>query len=167
MKYFNEVSNFLKDNSFAQPIGCSVQEIDTLEASLGFSLPEAFKEFLYLMGKDYGGIMVGTNCFVSDIEANIKYLPEFLEENQLSNYILPDKYVVFFCHQGYMMAWFAVPFENEDPICTYYFEGTMEKPEEYGSFSEFMKYDILGNAKLRVENQLFEKINKKWWQFWK
>jgi hypothetical protein len=64
-----------------------------------------------------------------------------------------------------MMAWFSIPSNETDPICTYYFEGTIERPKEYGTFSEFMKKDLMGNAKLTIENRRYKKLRRKWWQF--
>ncbi len=167
MRYFKEFTDYLEKHELELPIGCSDKEISDFERSFGYVLPKAYTEYLLLMGQDYDGVMVGTNCFLSDVASNNEYLPDLLEENNLSGYTLPEKYVAFFCHQGYMMAWFSMPSENDDPICSYYFEGTTEKPEEYGTFSEFMKKDILGNAKFRVENKRYEKIRRRWWQFWK
>ncbi len=167
MQYFKEVTDYFNKHKLSYPVGSSKDEIINLQKSLDCELPKAYREYLELMGKDYKGVMVGTDCFLSDVESNNQYLPEFLKENNQVNYKLPKKHLAFFCHQGYMMAWFSLPNENHDPQCDYYFEGSSETPKEYGSFSEFMKKDILGNAKLTVENQLHEKLRKKWWQIWK
>ena len=152
MRYFKDFLDYLEKHALEQPIGCSISELTELESTLGNELPEAYKEFLILMGNDYDGVMVGTNCFLSDVISNNDYLPGLLEENNLSEYILPEKYVAFFCHQGYMMAWFSMPCENDDPICTYFFEGTTKTPKEFGTFSEFMNKDIFGNAQFRTAN---------------
>jgi len=167
MRYFEEYTDYLEKHELENPLGSPSEDISELEKSLGCSLPAAYKEYLLLIGKDYEGVMVGTNCFLSDVKSNNEYLPELLEENDLSEHILPNRYVAFFCHQGYMMAWFSIPSEASDPVCTYYFEGTTEKPEEYGTFSEFMKKDMLGNARLKVENRRFEMKQRRWWQIWK
>ena len=166
MQYFKEFCDFVEKHHLEKPIGCSEDDISELEGSLGCELPDSYKEYLRLMGRDYSGVMVGTNCFVSDVLQNNECLPELLNENQLSGYIPQKKYVAFFCHQGYMMSWFTIPCEESDPQCTYYFEGTTEIPEVYGTFSEFMKKDVLGNAKLRVANEKHEKKRQKWWCPW-
>jgi hypothetical protein len=165
MRYFQEFTDFLQKHDIEPPKGNSLKEISELQTALGCELPEAYKEYLLLMGKDYEGVMVGTNCFLTDVKSNNEYLPELLEENNLSEFTLPEKYVAFFCHQGYMMAWFSIPSNETDPICTYYFEGTIERPKEYGTFSEFMKKDLMGNAKLTIENRRYKKLRRKWWQF--
>jgi SMI1-KNR4 cell-wall len=167
MQYFKEVLEYLRKNELKPPVGSEADEIVALQKALGEEMPKAYVEYLELMGQDYDGVMVGTNCFLSDVESNNRYLPELLEANGLASYKLPKKYLVFFCHQGYMAAWFSLPSKSDDPTCTYYFEGTTETPEKYGAFSEFMKKDILGNAKLTVENRRHEKNRRRWWQFWK
>ncbi len=166
MEYFEEFKKFLEFHNLESPAGCSKEEILGLEKSIGYSLPKAYKDYLYLVGKDYEGVMVGTDCFVDNVISNNKYLPELLEENKLSTDNLPDNYLAFFCHQGYMMAWFQLPADKDDPVCYHYFEGSTKVPQEYGTFSEFMNTDLIGNAKLRVENRKFEK-NNKWWKFWR
>jgi hypothetical protein len=167
MNYFEDVRKYFENRGLNSPVGCSAQEINELERNLGFKIPKAYEEYLSFMGKDYEGVMVGTNCFISDIKSNNEYLPKLLTENKLNSYELPKNYLAFFCHQGYMMAWFALPFESDDPICAYFFEGTNECPVNYGTFSEFMKKDILGNAKTRIALNRHERRYKKWWQVWK
>ncbi|MGH1460754.1 MAG: SMI1/KNR4 family protein [Neptuniibacter sp.] len=167
MLYFKEVTDYFEQHELEAPVGSASEDIALLERKLGFKFPKAYKEFLELIGNDYNGVMIGTNCFLSDIESNNNYLPDLLIENNIRDYKLPNNYISFFCHQGYIMAWFSLPSKNDDPQCYYYFEGTTKYPELYGTFSEFMKKDLLGNAKLRVENRNYDKMSKKWWQFWK
>jgi len=167
MGYFTEVSEYLDSHGLERPIGSSEQDIVELEEMIGFKLPKAYKAYLELMGQDYDGIMVGTNCFLSDVQSNNEYLPDLLAENGLSSYELPDNYLAFFCHQGYMMAWFSLPCASDDPAATYYFEGTTDSPTEFGLFSDFMKEDMLGNAKLRAADMRFDRMHKRWWQFWR
>ena len=119
------------------------------------------------MGKDYDGVMVGTNCFITDIESNNRYLPDLLEENGLSDYALPENYCAFFSHQGYMMAWFAIPNQEDDPLVSYFFEGTTKEPEIGMKFSEFMGKDLMGNAKLFAAEKRFNRTRKRWWRLWK
>lgn len=163
MKYVEKFTDYLQKHQLEQPVGSSAQEILTLESTLGYELPEAYKAYLRLMGNDYHGVMVGTQCFISDVISNNEYLPKLLAENGLPHSILPEKYIAFFCHQGYMMAWFSIPSKTDDPICRYFFEGTTETPKEFGTFSAFINQDILANATLRVANRRDEQIRQKWW----
>lgn len=110
---------------------------------------------------------MGTDCFAVNVESNNECVSELLKENNLSDYLLPEKYLAFFCHQGYMVAWFAMPNDSDDPIVTHYFEGTHEMPVEFGTFSDFMSKDLMGNARLRVADMKYKRKSKKWWAFWR
>ena len=167
MKYFNELVTYLNNQGLEQPVGCTSKEISEIESGIGNPLPAAYKEYLSILGKDYDGVMVGTNCFASDIELNNECVQELLHENNLSDFIKKEKHITFFCHQGYMVAWFTVPNDRDDPIVTHYFEGTHDKPEVFGKFSDFMNKDLMGNARLRVALRGHQKTSKKWWAFWK
>jgi len=162
MRYFKDVKEAFDWNGVKQPKGCSVEEVDELEAKIGFPLPAAFREYLIFMGKDYKGVMVGTNCFITDVISNTEYLPELLEENNL-DYKLPKNYLAFFGHQGYIMSWFALPCVEDNPVCYFFSEGTHEYPVECGDFKQFMTNDILDNAKIWIELRL----SKKRWKIWK
>ena len=167
VSYFKEFTAYLETHRLGTPVGCTDLEISKLEAKIGNPLPGAYKFYLQLMGRDHKGVMVGTDCFLTDIESNNEYLPELLEENNLSDYALPENYIAFFSHGGYMMAWFAIPNQDDDPQVTYYFEGTTKKPESGVRFTEFMGKDLMGNAKLCLEERDFKENRKKWWMFWK
>jgi hypothetical protein len=47
--------------------GASVEDIADLERALGFGLPATYTEFLAWMGRDYLGVLSGTDCFVDQI----------------------------------------------------------------------------------------------------
>ena len=167
-EYFNNIDTYFSLNNIRKPDGCSESEIDDLEKKVGFELPRAYKEYLSLMGRDYDGVMCGTDCFVNHATENTEYLSELLKENDLK-YALPENYLAFFCHQGYIISWFELPKKNDNPICYYYHEAETTKPIEIGTFSEFMSGDIIGMANEKIECRKIEvelKMNKKWWQFW-
>ena len=59
-----------------KPKGCSFYEIRTLEESLGFELPLAYKQYLAWMGKDYQGVFVGCDWFITNVEDNTALVPD-------------------------------------------------------------------------------------------
>lgn len=162
IEYFKNIENYFGQNGLEKPVGCSASEISQLEERVGFELPDAYKAYLKLMGRDYKGVLCGTDCFIDHVIENNEDLPELLEENNV-DYELPENYLTFLCHQGYIMAWFALPKESENPTCYIFSEGTTKVPEECGKFTQFITSDIMGNAKLRLELRR----QKKWWQVWK
>jgi hypothetical protein len=140
-KYLTEIVEFY--NEFVRPYGekprgCQESEIDDLEKHFGFELPLAYKEYLRFMGRDYTGIFVGSEFFVSDAIDNTNYLPELLAENKV-DFALPQNYLVFFSHQGWIAAWFELPKKDENPPVWYFAESyEKEPPKITGTFTEFI-----------------------------
>lgn len=129
-----------------KPKGCRDFEIRRLEGSFGFELPLAYKQYLKWMGKDYRGIFVGCDWFISNVEDNTDLVPELLTENNIS-FELPKHYLCFFSHQGYMAAWFELPKVNDNPSSWFYNEAMdMDKPVIEGSFTDVLLKDMRGLA---------------------
>ena len=125
------------------PVGCSRSEVAALEAELGGRLPEAYREYLEWMGRDYGGIFEGSSCFIDHVFENTAGLPQLLTENSV-DWQLPEKYLAWFMHQGYTAVWFEVPSSTPDPECWYFSEGTTPEPRVVGRFSEWLLEDMKG-----------------------
>ncbi len=130
-----------------KPVGCSQSEVDSLEISLGFSLPEAYKQYLLWMGKDYSGVYQGSDCFLKNIQPNGIYLQDLLDENNV-DYKLPENYLVFFMHQGYVARWFELPKESENPQTYYYHEAEYEFPVTDLEFSKVLLSDLKSSAQI-------------------
>ena len=149
MDYLHEIKEFHSLNIEpykGKAVGCSENEIKEIEVKIGYSLPDAYRQYLLWMGKDYKGIFIGCDWFISDIIDNTELLAELLIENQV-NYKLAKHYLVFFSHQGYMAAWFDLPKESENPT-VYFFTENRESVavtiEE--KFTDFLFNDMKGMA---------------------
>jgi hypothetical protein len=167
-EYFTNIRDELSLNKLKKPIGCPESEITDLEKRIGFELPDAYKAYLKLLGRDYDGVLCGTDCFIDHAIENTEYLSVLLNQNHIE-YDLPESYLVFYCHQGYINAWFELPMKSEDPICHYYHEVDTDAPIEKGTFSEFMSKETLDriDEALECRRLIAElKMNRKWWQFW-
>lgn len=127
-----------------QPKGCTPDEIEALEESFGCELPAAYRQYLAWMGKDYDGIFVGSDWFITNVAENTRCLPELLRENGVA-FILPEQYVCFFAHQGYIAAWFELPSVDENPAIWFYQDG-MKEPEAQGRFTDLLFTDMRGMA---------------------
>lgn len=135
-----------------KPNGCSDSEINYLENYFGFQFPLAYKEYLRFMGKD-NSIFIGSEVFFGNVIENTKYLPELLAENNI-DFILPDSYLVYFLHQGYVAMWFELPKKSENPEVWFFTESSgNEMPKIIGTFTETILADVKGRAKL------YQKIN--------
>jgi len=118
--------------------GATEAEILVLESTLGRSLPPAYREYLLRSGHDESGPLRGTDCFIRHVIDNNKWLPKLFAGNDV-RWTLPERYVCFFMHQGYIAAWFNLDDSHPDPSCWCYREGEMPLPEARGTFSSFMR----------------------------
>jgi len=126
------------------PVGASAADVEKLESKLGFPLPQAYRDYLLWMGRDWDGIFRGSAWFIDCIFSNHGMLRELLEEEEVE-YQLKDSHVVFFSHQGYMAAWFDAESADPDPECWFMTDGLSE-PRPSGRFSEALLNDMKGLA---------------------
>lgn len=148
--YLSEIKEFHRryiEPYKGKPKGCQDAEIRSLEKSFDFELPIAYKQYLAWMGKDYRGIFVGCDWFISDVNRNTVLVPELLKENEIS-FILPENYLCFFSHQGYIAAWFELPKSEDNPLCWFYEEGLNLNPVVEGRFTDVLLKDMRGFAEL-------------------
>jgi hypothetical protein len=126
---------------FGMPTGYSEQEVRAFEEELGLPLPEAYRQYLLWIGKE-NPVYTGSDVHISDVLDNTEYLPELLRENGITCQ-LPSRYLVFFLHQGYIAAWFALPKASDDPLVYSYSEAEeLREPIVNGVFSEYLLGDI-------------------------
>lgn len=154
MDYLTEIKQYHTENIepyIGKPEGCGQEEIVDIEKKIGYPLPEAYCQFLKWMGKDYRGIFVGCNWFITDVIANTEWLPQLLAENNI-DFELPEHYLVFFSYRSYMAAWFELPKENDNPTA-YSFTKRKELtlPTIEGKFTDVLFKDMQGLAYLLPE----------------
>ena len=101
----------------------NIEEIKTIEAFYDVKLPQTYKEFLLLMGKDAGKYMLGTSAFYGDIFELQEWGFELYRENGVEN--IPADAFTFWMHQGYQAVFFRTS-EGDDPPVYYYIEGSAE-----------------------------------------
>jgi hypothetical protein len=127
-----------------QPVGASLQEVAALEGRIGFRFPDAYRQFLLWMGRDFNGIFRGSSWFITDLDENREVLSELLSEVG-SQYDVAPSHVVFFTHQGYMAAWFDASRNESDPECWFVNDG-MREPASSGKFTKVLLADLRGLA---------------------
>lgn len=126
---------------FGPPVGCTEAQINELERSLAGPLPLAYREYLKWMGADHQGPFRGSDWFARNVLENTAYVPELLRENGVS-WELPAVFLSFFCHQGYMCAWFDLLDAEDDPMCWMFREVDMPQPKLVGVFSAFLLREL-------------------------
>jgi hypothetical protein len=136
---------------FGRPRGRWRWTVSRLEREFGFPFPTAYREFLLWMGEDRKGPFRGSACFPTSLARNTEWLPGLLAENQLA-FPLPERFLAFFMHQGYIAAWFALPAASDDPPVWMFNEGTTSQPEQLFTFSEWL-LDYLRCAASIVERR--------------
>lgn len=125
---------------YGEAKGVSTNELNKIESELGLKIPEALKEYLIWGGNHSQGPLIGTECFASDIVENTEYLPGFIRENGL-NPLERDDYIVFYCHQGYVLAWVYAS-GGDNPEVHYFAEGTTKSIAKEESIDEWFYKDL-------------------------
>jgi hypothetical protein len=100
--------------------GCSLEEIEEVEANVGRTLPLAYREFLSKMGRGAGDFYVGTDLFYPSLLGITEGARELVAEDR-PGLVLPDDAIVFMMHQGYQFMFIRAD-EGEDPPVYYYME---------------------------------------------
>lgn len=132
MKYLQKTKILINDLG-AIYNGCSIEQIRKVEEFAKNKLPESYKEFLIFFGLDMErkditsrGGFTGEDVFYEDVFDNKEALEEQLAEDGRKDIKLTDNDFVFFCHQGYIFAFFKLD-EGENPPVYGYKEGFVGK----------------------------------------
>jgi hypothetical protein len=122
-------------------IGCSSDEISSIERQCETVLPMEYLDFLNIAGRGAGRLFVGTEIFYPNILSLPDAAAELLEELGIPDF-LPKNAFVFSMHQGYEIEYFMCN-ETDDPEVFQLFE----KSAGYGTytcktFSHFLTSEI-------------------------
>src|SRR5262245_26746697 len=119
-------------------IGCTQQEIQSLEEHFRVTLPKCYMDFLSEMGRSAGPVfLVGSSYrFPSVLEYRADAV-ELLKKCE-PEFTLPATAFVFFHHQGYSYLWFNCNSRDDDPPVIMFTE--LEKqPRQVGeSFTDWL-----------------------------
>lgn len=147
MEDFKIIGQELINKSIATPdtiAGCTVDEIQALESSIGRSLPKSYTAFLNVLGFRAGNFWWGEMAFIHDLNC----VNENLKNDFKKNNILKDSYFAFHMHQGYEFYLFDLDSGLDDPIVLFYVENLWLQtfPSNSGpfdnlqaSFTDFIK----------------------------
>ena len=113
----------------------SVEIVEVATALGGHELPSSYVEFLRLMGKVAGRMLVGTDIFYPRLLKVKEYAQELFEETGRVD-LMSDTSIVFALHQGYQVYWFVD--NSEDPQVLMYQEGDEAVSRRWDSFSSFL-----------------------------
>ena len=143
--YLDKIKKQLLERKLAsldELLGCTQDEVITLERQLSISLPKAYQEFLLLMGHGAGKFLRGSDCFFAHLPYLQDWAVKLLKEN---NFLasLPEDRFVFLMHQGYQFSFFRLS-EGDDPPTYSYCEGTDHTSfmKSHESFSDFLATEV-------------------------
>lgn len=124
-------------------IGCTEVEIETLMANQWVHfLPELYREFLSMMGKQAGLLHQGTDAryeYLLDIKEAALGL---LQENN-NPFELPADAFIFQMHQGYEFFYFLTADRNQNPSIYRYLETKDQIPfKKWESLSDYFHIEI-------------------------
>ncbi|MBI3220949.1 MAG: SMI1/KNR4 family protein [Bacteroidetes bacterium] len=137
LHYLKTIVERLKRN-YVGLLPCSTEEIKKLEDTLQIKLPEAYREYLSVMGKYSGKINEGTDCFYDDLIRIQAWPKELLKENSVLDE-LPSDAFVFSMHQGYEFWYFRISEGNNPPVYGYH-EGDDDPQLLIAQFPTFTDY---------------------------
>jgi hypothetical protein len=119
--------------------GCSELEIMQIERMHGRKLPNQYREFLFIAGRQAGYLFQGTDIFYPTLLTLKSYATQLLEESSKSA-LLPDKSFVYLVHCGYIFHYFCS--DDDDPPIYGFCEGDSSIAESTLTFTEFLSQEI-------------------------
>ena len=144
---------FLRDNN-TDLKSCSDDEIKKLESYYDILLPDAYKQFLKLMGKGSLNYMKGTDYTYNWLFEMKEGANEILLESNMKE--LAIETFVFWMHQGYQFCYFYLDSRIKNPAVYYYNEcySSLGIIKVTDALTDFLyNPDILGDA-IRNAEQL-------------
>lgn len=117
-------------------VGCTTEEIASLERLHRVRLPKVYREFLLKMGKSAGSFLQGTDFLFKDLR-RLREQAEILLSDTASPLKLNESDFVFAVHQGYQFLFFPIG-GSEDPAVFHYEEGDESAARVFDHFSDWL-----------------------------
>ncbi len=138
MKYINGLVMSLEERNICMK-QCTKNQIKNLiTITKGKKLPQAYIEFMSVMGNGTDGkFMGGDSCFMNEIYDLRQGAFELLEENESEN-TLTDEDFVFWMSQGCMFCFFKLNEGDNPPVYFYNEDGEDEYIKVANSLTEFL-----------------------------
>ena len=138
MKFITELVLKLEKNNVLMKPATKTQIEKLYDIAKGKELPQAYIEFISVMGNGTNGkFMGGDSCFMDELEDLRQGAVELLEENECEN-ILTDEDFVFWMSQGCMFCFFRMSKGDNPPVYFYNEDGKNEFIKIANSLTEFL-----------------------------
>lgn len=151
MKYMTELVMILKKNNIVMK-SCTKTQIEQLNSiTQGKGLPQAYIEFISVMGNGTEGqFMGGDSCFLDEFDDLKQGAIELLTENESEN-VLTDEDFVFWMSQGCMFCFFSLNDGDNPPVYFYNEDGKDEFIKIANTLTEFYMNRLEMNKNLFKE----------------
>lgn len=137
MEYLNQLLLQLKKKHISTKPS-SKKQMEYLVSMVGKQkLPQAYIEFMSVMGNGANGYMTGESCFMNEIKDLKQGAYDLLEENESKN-ILSDESFVFWMCQGCMFCFFKLNEGDNPPVYLYNESGEDRFLKIAHSFTDFL-----------------------------
>lgn len=151
---FDEFAVWLESDEAAywkngQLVGCSDDEIEEIcRAQDVERVPEDYRAFLALAGRESRGLGVGTDMFYPFLVETKAWMQDALRNNG-GPFSLPPRAFVFASHQGYNY-WFLEDAHSEVPVVVNWMEGD-EPRRLFRTFGDWLTAEValLGDERRR------------------
>ncbi len=144
--------------------GCSTNDIDVIESTFQVLLPERYRHFLELMGRNPDDFMSGTDITYPELLGFRNQAIKLLHVNR-ANFDLPKNALVILFHGGYNFAFLYCNVSDDPPVYLYE-EGDAEPHEVADSFSTWLLGLADGNISIaeRLREKSFDlrKLTPNW-----
>lgn len=117
-------------------VGCTEDEIASIERLYGLRMPGLYRAFLSRMGRSAGEFLADTDLLFTDLPSLRKEAVELLEEIR-APFKLDATDFVFAVHRGYQFLYFPVT-GSEDPPVYHFLEGDDAPKQVYDRFSDWL-----------------------------
>lgn len=115
--------------------GCTAEEVAEIEATVRVRLPNAYREFLDLCGKQAREFLSGTDWMFPTILTLKESAAALLSECGIQQKLSPSDFV-FAMHQGYQFLFFGCQ-SGQDPPVFRFIEGDQSAQQVFDSFSNW------------------------------
>lgn len=137
---FANIRDRLIDAGLATPesfVGCTEEEIDSIESRFSIHLPKAYRDFLLEMGRDAGNFLVGMDYTFPQLFEFRNWAEQLLQEAG-SPFRLPANAYVFLSAPGGSVLFFYCD-DDDDPPVFIFVEGEQEPRKLDERFTEWVR----------------------------
>ncbi|MCC7085001.1 MAG: SMI1/KNR4 family protein [Pirellulales bacterium] len=136
-------------------VGCTLEEINSIESHFSVRLPKAYRDFLLEMGRDAGDFLVGMDYTFPLMLGFRDSAEDWLRESG-SVFKLPTNAYVFFSDPGGAFSFFYCDGEQDPPV-TVFIETELEPRRLFEHFSDWVRGVAEDQIAIRREREKFKK----------